>query len=411
MLALSDDGEEVAVDDGAADLGPLEPCIPGLVAWLTSLGYQRNALRTHRAVAGDLSRWLAGQGLDGAALTSAAVERFVAGRRAAGMPLVTVRALAPVLEYLRHLGVAPPPVTPAPATPAETLLEGYRRYLIDECGVGAATARRYAYRICPFVAGSATGRVDLERLTAGDVTAFILDLAGHRSPMAVQATASALRSLLRFLHVEGLIAAPLAQAVPTAACWSLAGLPRFLDNDQVQALLAGCDVRTVAGRRDVAIVTLLVRLGLRASEVAALRLEDIDWRDGEITITGKGNRRERLPLPADVGHAVVAYLQHGRPATTQGRPVFVRLRAPHQALTMKGVTRVVVRAGERAGLGAIGAHRLRHTAATRMLRAGAPLSEIGQVLRHDRPLTTALYAKVDIEGLRALARPWPGGTA
>jgi site-specific recombinase XerD len=173
-------------------------------------------------------------------------------------------------------------------------------------------------------------------------------------------------------------------------------------------LLASCDPATAVGRRDVAILTLLARLGLRAGEVAALRLEDIDWRRGEITVVGKGNRHERLPLPVDVGEALVSYLNGSRPATTADREVFLGPRAPHRALTRGAVTQLVARAARRCGLGTIYAHRLRHTAATTMLRAGASLEEIGLVLRHRHALSTAGYAKVDHERLRELARPWPG---
>jgi integrase len=158
-------------------------------------------------------------------------------------------------------------------------------------------------------------------------------------------------------------------------------------------------------------LTLLARLGLRAGEAAGLELDDVDWRAAEIVIRGKGNWQERLPLPADVGQAVAAYLRRDRPASAEGRHVFVRVRAPHRRLTAGGVTQVVVAAGRRAGLGTLSAHRLRHTAATGMLRAATPLAEIGQVLRHRRQLTTAIYAKVDRKALRTLARPWPGGAA
>jgi len=204
----------------------------------------------------------------------------------------------------------------------------------------------------------------------------------------------------------------LAAVVPSVAGWKLAGVPKALDDGQVAALLASCDRHTAVGRRDLAILTVLVRLGLRASEAAALRLDDIDWRRGVITVHGKGNRQDQLPLPADVGQAIVAWLTAGRPDTTAaggGREVFVRVRAPRQVLTRGAVTQVVARAGQRAGLGPIHAHRLRHTAATGMLRAGGSLGEIGQVLRHRHALTTAIYAKVDIDGLRPLARRWPTG--
>ena len=156
---------------------------------------------------------------------------------------------------------------------------------------------------------------------------------------------------------------------------------------------------------------MLVRLGLRAGELAALTLEDISWRTGTIMIRGKGQQVESLPLPADVGEAIAAYMRRARPATATERTVFVRHRAPHDRLSTSGVTQIVAAAARRAGLGVIHAHRLRHTAATQLLRAGAPLAEIGQLLRHRRPLTTAIYAKVDRVALRTIARPWPGGVA
>ena len=222
---------------------------------------------------------------------------------------------------------------------------------------------------------------------------------------------SALRSFLRFLHSEGIIGQPLAQAVPSVAGWSLAGLPKALDADQVQALLGSCDTATPAGRRDLAILSLLARVGLRGGEVACVMLDDIDWRAGEITIRGKGNRRDRLPLPADIGEVLAGYLA-GRPRTACDRAVFVRIKAPHRRLTGAGVRNVVRRAAQRAGLGIpVNAHCLRHSAATGMLRAGASLAAVGQVLRHARPLTTAIYAKVDQHALRELARPWPGTSA
>jgi site-specific recombinase XerD len=194
--------------------------------------------------------------------------------------------------------------------------------------------------------------------------------------------------------------------------WRLAGLPQALEPGQVAALLASCDRGAAAGRRDFAMLTLMARLGLRAGEVAALSLDDIDWRAGELTVRGKGNRSERLPLTADAGEAIAGWLRAGRPEPFEGtRQVFLRVRAPHRGLTSGGVTQAVFSAGQRAGAGPVCAHRLRHSAATGMLRAGAPLPEIGQVLRHRRLLSTAIYAKTDTQALRILARPWPGGGA
>jgi integrase/recombinase XerD len=188
----------------------------------------------------------------------------------------------------------------------------------------------------------------------------------------------------------------------------LSGLPKRLEPGQVEALLASCDTSSAIGIRDLASLTVLARLGLRAAEVAGLSLEDIDWRAGELVVRGKGGRSERLPLPADVGEAIVGYLRDGRPSSAQDRAVFVRVRAPHHRLSPGGVTYVVEAAALRAGLGQIHAHRLRHTVASEMLRAGATLPEVGQVLRHRRAASSAIYAKVDREALRQIARPWPG---
>jgi len=250
--------------------------------------------------------------------------------------------------------------------------------------------------------------LDLRNLTAADVISFVVGRCPYQGHSAARLTVAALRSLLGFLHVQGEMERPLAFAVPSVACRRLVGLPKGLEPDQVRRLLTSCDSSTQNGCRDFAILTMLVRLGLRASEVTKLAIDDIDWRAGELIVRGKANCTERLPLPGDVGEAVAAYLRNGRPATAHGRTVFVRIKAPHGPLSAGGVTQVVAAAARRAGLGRIHAHRLRHTAATRMLRAGASLPEIGQLLRHCRALTTAIYAKVDRDALRTIARPWPG---
>ena len=394
--------------------GPLEPYADGFRVELERLGYTPLTAATHVRLMAHLSRWLAREGADAPGLTPAMVDAYFAERRAAGYAgHVTGRALQPLAGYLRRLGVVPPPVPVAAPSPEERLLARYREYLIVERGLTETTADLNVRMVRPFLAGRAEandGGLDLAHLRAGEVAAFVVTQSRQR-PRSVKRMVTALRSLLGFLHVEGIIGQPLATAVPSAAGWTQTGLPKALDGDQVAALLASCDPRTRTGRRDLAILTLLVRLGLRAGEVAALRLDDIDWRRGEITVRGKGNRHDRLPLPPDVGERIVAYLQDGRPEAAQGRAVFVRAQAPYRALASNAVTTVVACAGRRAGLGVIGAHRLRHSAATAMLRSGGSLTEIGQTLRHVRPLTTAIYAKVDLGALRQLARPWPGETA
>ena len=396
---------------GVRMTGPLAPYAPGLAGELARLGFTELSARCQLALAAHLSRWLAAAGLETAALTTPVVDAYLAARRAAGYSAyLTPKALAPLLGYLRGLGVAPQPAVLAPQTWAEELVDGYRRWLLTERGLGVKVARGYVDSVRPFVAvHAAGGEAGLRDLGAGDVTAFLTAGSRRLAPKTVQRLATALRSLLRFWHLQGLISGPLDQAVPKVAN-RRPGLPHPLESRQVQALLASCDCGTADGRRDLAMLTLLARMGLRAGEVAGLRLDDIDWRLGEITIAGKGNRRDKLPLPADAGEAVAVYLQHGRPSTALDRSVFIRIKAPHRGLTSGGVTQAVAAAARRAGLGTIYAHRLRHSAASAMLAQGGSLAEIGQVLRHRRPHTTAAYTKVSIEALRALARPWPGAS-
>ena len=235
---------------------------------------------------------------------------------------------------------------------------------------------------------------------------FVLREAPRRSVRSAEMVVVALRALLRFLHVHGLIAEPLAEAVPSVAR-RREDLPRSLPAGQVTLLLDGCDRATPTGRRNYAILLLLSRLGLRRGEVAALCLDDVDWRAGEIVVHGKGSRLDRLPLPCDLGEAIVDYLRHGRPRVTD-RALFINACAPLIGISRGCVTDVVRYACMRAGIGLVGAHRLRHTVATELLRHGAGLIEIGQVLRHQDQTTTAVYAKVDRAALSPLALPWPG---
>ncbi|MGZ4331851.1 MAG: tyrosine-type recombinase/integrase [Solirubrobacteraceae bacterium] len=389
--------------------GPLEPYVSGFVAELVERGYTSVSAAHQLRLMAHVSRWLASEGLAPDDLSRARVEEFVAARRAAGyVNYVTPRALAALLEHLREVGVVPP-AGELSLSEVDELLGRYRAWLCSERGLAVVTARNYSDMVRSFVAArlDAAGELDLSGITSGDVLAFVLAECPHRRPGSAKLLVTALRSLLGYLHVEGVIARPLAPVVPSVAGWRLAGLPRGLGAEQVMALLASCDVQTAVGVRDLAILKLLVRLGMRRGEVAVLTLDDIDWRSAEIAVRGKGNRCERLPLPVDVGDALAKYLRGARPVSAEGRAVFVRVKAPHCALTPAGISQVVLAAGHRAGLGRVNAHRLRHTAATELLRSGAPLVEIGQLLRHRSQQTTAIYAKVDRERLRALARPWP----
>jgi integrase/recombinase XerD len=396
---------------GSRVVGPLESYAPGFAAGLSRQGYTVSGASQHLCFIGHLSRWMLACGRDVSALTPEVVDEYLAARRRAGyVNYRSVKAMRPLLDYLEPLGVLPQ-LAPVALGRVDDLLERFRGYLIVERGLTAATACGYLSSVRPFVAGRARqDGLDLAGVTASDVNRFVLDACQHRATGSAKLIVTALRSLLNFLHLSGEAAESLTSAVPSVAGWTLSGLPKGLTPVEVSALLASCDRRRAIGRRDYAIMLMLSRLGLRAGEVAALGLDDIDWHAGQFAVRGKGNRVERLPLPADVGAAIAGYLRRGRPVTAQGRSVFVRVKAPHRALTTGGVTMVVFDGGQRAGLGKIHAHRLRHTAATQMLRAGTSLADVGQVLRHRSVLSTAIYAKVDREALAVLARPWPGST-
>jgi integrase/recombinase XerD len=378
--------------------GPLAEYEAAFRAHLSRSGYMpRSAHDLMRAMAG-VSRWLEDRGLAAGGLTSALAADLQAGVRHAG----------PVLRFLREAGVVPAAGV-AGAGAAEAMLAQFRGWLAGERGLSAATVGCYAKQARKFLAylGEPLDAA-LAQLDAGQVVSFMVGYCQGRNPESAKATVTAVRALLRFLHVAGHVPVPLAGVVPAVAGWRLASLPRGLDAAVISRLLASCDSGTITGRRDLAILTMLARLGLRGAEVAALELADVDWRGGEVAIRGKGNRIERLPLPADAGEAIAAYVMAGRPRCG-ARTVFCTVRAPYQQLTPAAIRGIMAQACRRAGLPRAGAHRLRHSLATEMLRAGASLPEVGQVLRHRSQLSTSVYAKVDENALRVLARPWPGG--
>jgi site-specific recombinase XerC len=317
--------------------GPLEPHVIGFAEELLRRGYSRSSAGQHVCFIAHLDRWMQAAGVELGELSVPVIERYLAERRTAGyVEYRSVKALQPLLGYLAPLGVLPIQVEVRPDV-VEELLGRYRDYLLGERGLSAGTARGYVDCVRPFVATRLRGEVlDLAEVTAHDVTGYVLGACPGRAVGSAKLVVCALRSLLSWLHLTAAIPVSLAAAVPAVAGWRLSGLPKGLEPGQLRRLLGACDRRTATGRRDYAIMVLLSRLGLRAGEVAGLGLDDIDWRSGELAIRGKGNRAERLPLPADVGAAVAAYLRHGRPATAQGRSVFVRVHAPHRALTTGG---------------------------------------------------------------------------
>ena len=389
--------------------GPLAGDAAGFAAELERLGYSRSGARQQLGLLAGLSGWLAAEGLAPAELAAGQVARFLGARRRRGQR--SGAGVALLLGYLAGLGVIPEQAgVPAAAGPCAAVLEGYRHYLASERGLTGPEVTRHVQTAGMFAEHARAADRGWAVVTAADVTGFAVAQCAALGRASACKRISQLRSFLRFAHLSGLTAAALAPAVPPAAWWSASSLPRWVPPGQVAALLAACDQGTARGRRDFAIVTLLSRLGLRAGEVAAMQLGDIDWRAGTLTVRGKARREEKMPLPADAGEAVAGYLADGRPAAGD-RSVFLRSLAPRHGLSAAGVSNIVAAAAGRAGLPRIGAHRLRHSAATAMLRAGASLDEVGQVLRHHSAATTAIYAKVDHAALAAVARPWPGGAA
>lgn len=388
--------------------GPLVPHIDGFWSELMRQGYAPFSGRNLLLVAAHLSRWLDDRKLGTRDLTCERVAQFAAHRRRQGYThFLTPQAVEPLLAYLRRVGAVPPPLPPQD-TPLDRFLREYADHLAAERGLRAPTVGNYCDCAERFAeAMFDDGRLAWQRLLPADIARFVLGEAHRWSPRSCQCVTTALRSLLRYLRAGGQIERDLASCVPAVASWRLAWLPKGLGPDQVQRVLQATKPGSVVGRRDAAIILLLLRLGLRAGDVAALTLADLDWRRGEIVLRGKGRHEDRLPLPRDVGRVLATYLWRGRPRSAS-RQVFLRGCAPYTPLLKGGVIAVAGRALRRAGI-AGGAHVLRHTVATGMLRAGASLSEIGHVLRHRHPDTTAIYAKVDFAALRTVVQPWPVG--
>ena len=395
--------------------GPLRDHAPGFCAELKRQGYTSLSAANQLRLLAGVSRWLESQSLDTPDLTPARIERFLQARRNAGYTCwLSLRGLSPLLTYLRRTETIPAILIPAPDTDLDRLLDAYVAYLHRERGLAATTVserHRIAKRFLRECATRGSGQLDLGALTVEDIQRFMLQQAQLWSVAHAKGVATALRSLLRFLHLRGDLSTSWVGAVPTVAGWRLTSLPRDIDPGHVDRLLGSCDRRRHVGRRDYAILLLLVRLGLRRGEVAALEMNDIDWRRGKFIVRGKGRRHDTLPLPLEVGQAIEAYVRRGRPRV-DCRRAFLRTRAPQGPLRPSAISEVVTQACRRSGLPPIGAHQLRHTAATQMLRHGSSLAEIAQVLRHRHLATTAIYAKVDRNALATLVRPWPiGGDA
>jgi integrase/recombinase XerD len=371
--------------------GPLAAYADDFWGYLAGQGYAPSSSQDQLRLMAHVSGWLGQQGADAAGLTAERIAEFLVVRRGSHVRLVSGRALAPLLGFLRGLGVAPPEPEPVPCTTADRLADAYRRYLAGERGLAAGTVR-LRERVARLFLGGLSEPVEehLSRLDGAEVAAFVLRECPGRSVSAARTVVSGTRSLLRFFYLEGYLPRRLDAGVPGMAGWSMTALPRAVDPQLAARLIASRDPDTAAGRRDRAIVVLLARLGLRGQEVADLELDDIDWRAGEVVIRGKGHSRDRLPLPADVGEAVAGYLRHARPPSASRR-LFLSARAPLAPLSASAVRSVVRDACRRAGLPRIGAHRLRHMTGTEMqerLQEHLSISMAG--MRIDLPYCRAL---------------------
>jgi site-specific recombinase XerD len=359
---------------------------------------------------GQLGLWSVAEGLELADLDETRMAAFLAARLAAGHRRVLgPRAMVPLLSYLREAGVVV--AATVSLTPLGELLVQYRSWMVQERNLALTTVLRYENTARRFLQEQAsTGDVFAPAdLTGADVNVFLLRECARVSAGSAKGRVAELRSILRFLYLQGVTPLRLGTAVPPVGGWRFASLPPTMTAADVQALLDSCDRRNPVGVRNFAIMMLVARLGLRSIEVARLELRDVDWRAGELVVRGKARRRDRLPLPAEVGDALVAYLSCGR--NPQGaRHLFLTCKAPRGPIRADLVGDVVERACERAGLPHVGPHRLRHALAGELLRQGAGLVAIGQVLRHQDLATTALYAKVDLGALRRVAQVWPGAT-
>ena len=387
-------------------VGPLVPFTEDFTSMLKTSGYAPLTIVNELRLMAHLSRWMQARDLTAVDLSPEVLQDYEVSVRASGRTFMSSNGS--LVPLRRFLGIAPPSPAPMPASATTELLASFRQHLLDERGLATCTTTAYLLRASRFLSwAAADGNVAV--LTTADVTRAVLRESQSLSVGSAQFFVAALRSFLRFCFIEGLIAVDLAPAALAITGRRRSTLPRGISPEDARALLRACDRRQASGRRDYAVIMTLLRLGLRAEEVARLTLDDIDWHAAELVVHGKGHRDERLPLPTDVGEAIVGYLRRGRPETTS-REVFLRSIAPTGPLSRGGVSFIVRYASVRAGLPPMGAHRLRHTLACDMVNANVPLPEIGQVLRHRNLASTANYARVNLAALRGLAQPWPSQT-
>lgn len=394
--------------------GPLADHLGSFTEWVSEQGYAASSLWQRVHLAACFSSWLGERGVRLPSISSEHPAHYLRYRVRLVRPTRSdVAALRQLLDFLRREGLIPAAKEPSrQITPVERCLHGFERYLRQERALANATISNYVLFIRSFLNDRfRKGSVALEGLCIQDIVSYVQHEAPHLCLKRAKLLTTALRSFLQYARYRGDIRLDLAAAVPPVANWSMTSIPRAILPDQVRQLLSSINRHTGIGRRDYAILLLLARLGLRSSEVVLLELNDIDWQAGRFSVRGKGGRRIELPLPNDVGKAIAEYLRYGRPPSASRR-VFLRGRAPIRGfLGQTAIGSLVRNSLKRAGINAPtkGAHQFRHGLATQMLRHGASLTEIGEVLGHRSPETTKIYAKVDLDALRMLALPWPGG--
>ena len=398
--------------------GPLAGHLGAFVSSLIDQQYTASVIYIKARHALAFDRWLGKRGAELADLDDVYIERYQHRRRRRHQRILTetrrreCNHITQLLQFLRDHAVCP--AARIEITSVDDLAARYEQHLQAQQGLAATTIKRYRTIARRFLHERfGCGLVDLRTLCAGDMIAFVQRRSKCLQPPALKCVTTAMRSFLRYARYRGEVATALAAAVPTVAAWTTTpAVPKAISPEHAQRAIDSCDLSTGVGLRDRAVLLLLARLGLRAHEIIALRLEDCEWDSGHLRVRSKSGREQLLPMPTDVGAAIAAYLQRGRPTSTN-RHLFLRSTAPIRGL-MPGsdaIGTIVRYALQRAQVDAPhrGSHQFRHALAVRMLQGGASLREIGEVLRHQSPQSTSIYARVDINALRSLAMPWPGG--
>ncbi len=393
--------------------GPLEPHLNAFAAALNGQGYSELTIIEKIRTVSKFNQWLQKRHLAIEDLNESCINKFIHYQKKKNRLRIGDQiALKQFIGFLREGGILSTFVSEIKTSEIQHIENSFTYYLQQERGLTQATIDNYLPIIRRFLTERFRKRqIVFEKLCTQDISKFVLRYAHTTSPGRAQTMVNALRSFFRYLHQHGEITVDLAAAVPTVARWQFAEIPKFLHPEQVKHILESCDRSTGTGKRNYAILLLLARLGLRAGEIVHMELDDILWETGELIVRGKSSREEKLPLPHDVGQAIAAYLRNVRPPCSSRR-LFIRMVAPLRGFSSSvNVCTIVRDALAKADVKTEfkGAHLFRHTLATNMLRGGANIAEIGEILRHQNPNATEIYTKVDFASLRTIVQPWPGG--